>query len=98
MSLLDKVSPVITGCPGEQIGSTGIGSATAVVSWIPPSATDNSGIQTLTTTHEPGSAFPIGLTTVTYTSTDPSGNTMECTFDVNVRGEIILRQGIVRNV
>jgi hypothetical protein len=32
----------------------------------------------------PGSTFPVGATTVTCTATDASGNTAQCTFQVNV--------------
>ena len=34
--------------------------------------------------HNPGDTFSVGTTTVTYTATDASGNTAECTFDVTV--------------
>ena len=63
--------------------------ATGTVSWTAPTATDNSGTQTLTSTHNPGDSFPVGTTTVTYTSTDGSGNTVTCTFSVDVNGELL---------
>lgn len=31
-----------------------------------------------------GSVFPLGTTTVTYSATDPSGNTAQCSFDITV--------------
>ena len=88
-NLSDKERPTITGCPGAQSANTAPGSATANVPWTEPTATDNSGNQTLTQTHQPGSPFPIGITTVTYTSTDPIGNTATCSFDVTVKGRSI---------
>ena len=78
---------MISGCPSTQNANTGSGVATATVSWTPPNATDNSGTQTLSSDYSPGDSFPIGTTTVTYTSTDESGNTNTCTFDVVVSGE-----------
>ena len=78
---------MISGCPITQNASTDSGMATAAVSWTPPNATDNSGTQTLSSDYSPGDSFPIGTTTVTYTSTDESGNTNTCTFDVVVSGE-----------
>ena len=78
---------MISGCAVTQNAGTDIGMATAGVSWTPPTATDNSGTQTLTSTHNPGDTFSIGTTTVTYTSTDDSANTNTCTFDVVVSGE-----------
>ena len=83
----DVEDPVITGCPGTQTGVTDSGIATGTVSWTAPTATDNSGTHTLTSTHNPGDSFPIGTTPVTYTSTDAAGNTDICTFDVIVNGE-----------
>ena len=62
--------------------------ATGTVSWTAPTATDNSGTQTLTSDYNPGDSFPIGTTTVTYTSTDAAGNTATCSFDVIVTGEL----------
>ena len=85
--LLDVDGPVISGCPSTQTGVTDSGIATGTVSWTAPTATDNSGTQTLTSTHNPGDSFPVGTTTVTYTAIDADGNTATCTFDVVVNGE-----------
>ena len=60
---------------------------TASVSWPKPLATDNSGIQTLTSTHNPGSSFSIGVTVVSYTSVDPFGHETTKTFSVTVEGK-----------
>ena len=83
----DVEDPLITGCPGTQTGVTDSGIATGTISWTAPTATDNSGTQTLTSTHSPGDSFPVGTTTVTYTATDPDGNAVTCTFDVVVNGK-----------
>ena len=66
--------------------NTDVGLPTANVSWMEPTVTDNSGFFTLTTNHTSGSAFAIGVTTVTYTATDPSGNTAGYSFDITVQG------------
>ena len=50
-------------------------------------ATDNSGIQTLTSSHRSGSIFPVGSTPVVYTSTDATGNKEMQTFVVIVKGK-----------
>ena len=60
--------------------------AAAEVTWTEPTATDNSGIVTLTSSHSPGSTFDIGTTTVTYTATDDAFNTVSDTFTVTVEG------------
>ncbi|NP_999830.1 egg bindin receptor 1 precursor [Strongylocentrotus purpuratus] len=80
----DNENPVISGCPSDQNVTTDIGNATAVVIWTPPTATDNSGSQTLTSTNNPGDDFPIGNNTVTYSASDDAGNTETCTFFVVV--------------
>ena len=73
-SSVDVEKPVIS-IENENItGYTSNGEDTAVVDWTEPSATDNSGVQTLTSSHSPGSVFPVGKTVIQYTSTDSSGN------------------------
>ena len=86
----DNEKPVFDKCPGDQDVTTDIGYPTAVVNWTQPTATDNSGIQTLTSTHNSGENFTIGNNTVTYTATDDAGNTEICTFFVIVSGKCLL--------
>ncbi len=80
----DTVKPIIVNCPSNiSLTTTG---TTAVATWIAPTATDNcaptpSVIGSATT----GTAFPIGVTTVTYTAADAKGNTaIPCTFTITV--------------
>ena len=56
------------------------------VYWTEPTAFDNSGVQTLTSSHQPGDVFAVGNTTVTYTATDASGNMVIESFTVMVIG------------
>src|SRR5690606_25463606 len=79
----DKTNPIITGCPST-LTATANASCQAVVSWTAPSATDNCGTVTLTSSHTSGSVFPIGTTPVIYTATDGAGNISTCTFNVVV--------------
>jgi hypothetical protein len=55
-----------------------------VVHFTAPTATDNCGVASLTTTHQPGSRFPVGVTTVTYTAEDSAGNRTTGSFRVTV--------------
>ena len=82
----DNTDPVIRDCPSDQTAITDSESPTATVSWTEPTATDNRGDQTLTSEYSPGDVFEIGTTEVTYTSTDPAGNSATCTFNVIVTG------------
>ena len=62
-----------------------IGTPETMVSWIEPTATDNSGsVNRASRSHSPGQLFAIGTTEVTYTFVDPSGNEASCTFSVIV--------------
>ena len=85
---LDSFDPVIEGCPSDQLSSTASNSCNAMVSWIAPVATDNCGISSFTSTHNPGDTFPLGKTTVTYTATDNNGQTTTCSFQVEVVDDI----------
>ncbi|WP_158644006.1 T9SS-dependent choice-of-anchor J family protein [Pseudobacter ginsenosidimutans] len=78
----DQTAPVIS-CPANiTVGTSG--SCTANASFT-VNATDNcGGTVTVTTLPVSGSAFPIGVTTVTATATDACGNQSTCTFTVTV--------------
>ncbi len=85
VTLEDHQPPVITGCPADTvITETYPGDNSAVVSWTEPTATDNCGINSLTSSHQPGSTFSKGVTTVTYTAIDHAGNLQTCSFNVEV--------------
>ena len=55
-----------------------------MVTWTPPTATDNVGVASVTCDPTSGSVFPVGTTAVTCTATDLAGNTSTCTFNVTV--------------
>jgi hypothetical protein len=79
----DQTAPVIT-CPANITVTTPIGSCTAVVTFA-VTATDNcGGTVTIVSSPASGTAFPIGVTTVTSTATDACGNSSTCTFTVTV--------------
>ncbi|XP_041454248.1 mucin-17-like isoform X7 [Lytechinus variegatus] len=80
----DEEGPVISGCPGNILRTVLDDTTGGVINWTPPVATDNSGeeVQLLSNPPTPGSYFPIGTTTVTYSYSDGAGNIRECTFDI----------------
>ena len=82
----DYEKPVILNMPANITQDTDISSATAVVSWVEPNASDNSGSQTLTSSHSTGSSFSIGVTSVEYTAIDPSGNIAVSVFLIDIKG------------
>jgi len=84
VTIQDLQFPSITGTPGNLTVFTPSTSCNAVASWVAPIASDNCPGVVLTTTNLPGSVFPLGTTTVTYTAVDASGNTTTTSFTVTV--------------
>jgi gliding motility-associated-like protein len=82
----ENTFPVIEDCPPDIVVS-GNANCQATVSWVPPIVSDNCQGVTLTSTHTSGSTFEAGMTTVTYTATDASGNVTTCSFNVEVRDQ-----------
>ncbi len=81
----DYTSPTFTSCPSSQTINNDPGNCIGFPNWLNPAATDNCDNNVaITGTHDAGDPFPIGVTTVTYTATDNSGNTTPCTFDITV--------------
>lgn len=56
----------------------------ATVSWIEPTAVDSCGSSVLSSSHSPDTVFQVGVTPVTYTATDDSGNISQVSFNVTV--------------
>lgn len=84
LHIVDSIPPVIA-CTNDLSQTVNTGVTGTTVTWTEPTATDNSGIVSLTSrTHAPGSFFPVGTTQVTYTFTDGAGNSASCTFSVTV--------------
>jgi uncharacterized protein YjdB len=82
----DTEDPVINNCISNTVygSNNDPGTCGAIVTWTPPTASDNSGSVDLESNFEPGDFFPVGTTRVTYTATDPAGNQATCSFDVTV--------------
>jgi len=84
ITLIDDEAPEIIPCPSNYIVDTDPGLCEAVVTWTPFTYFENCGVPIVTNSHNPGDAFPVGTTTVTYTATDASGNSSSCIFNVIV--------------
>ena len=74
------MAPTLTNCPSNRTGT----SISTPITWIAPTATDACGAVQLTSTHQPGSTFPNGPTTVVYTAADNCGNSVNCSFTVTI--------------
>ena len=64
------------------------GLAVASVSWSDAVAADNTGSLSVSSDIVSGSNFTVGVTTVTYNTTDPSGNPSTCSFTVTISGKM----------
>ena len=71
--------------------NTAPGQPYASVSWVVPTATDNSGNDPTPTVtpsgYNPPMQLNIGTYPVTYTATDAAGNTATLSFTITVRGQ-----------
>jgi gliding motility-associated-like protein len=83
VSVTDNLPPVISNCPVD-ITSPAAANCKAIVSWSPPTASDNCTLASLTSSHNPGFEFDLGTTRVTYTAQDNAGNVVSCGFNVTV--------------
>ncbi len=79
----DETMPVISGLPANLELLAGA-NCQAVGSWAAPTFSDNCGIKGSAVSHPAGTAFGLGVTTVTYTVEDNSGNTAQASFTVTV--------------
>lgn len=82
VTVQDDVPPSIT-CPANIVKSTDAGVCAATVQFT-PTGQDNCGSVTITSNPPSGTSFPKGVTTVTVTATDASGNSSNCAFTVTV--------------
>jgi HYR domain-containing protein len=89
VTVVDTQPPTIT-CPANitvvtnQDCAAAGGGACQVVTFPPPTATDNCPGVTTACVPPSGTCLPPGVTTVTCTATDASGNTATCSFTVTV--------------
>ncbi|GAB3337708.1 hypothetical protein GCM10027429_22480 [Marivirga atlantica] len=83
----DVTAPTFTNCPSD-IQVVADNNCEASANWSVPVAADNCDEQIqIVSSHAPGNKFPLGITEVTYTATDLSGNSTTCTFSVIVEDE-----------
>ena len=87
ITVIDNENPVISGMPANISLTSSTGNPTTcaqVATWTPPTATDNCGVTSFTSTHGSGASFPVGVTIVTYTAVDAATNTTTASFTVTV--------------
>ncbi len=79
IDLKDSTAPVFWDCPDDIWVTSG-----NIATWIEPIATDECGIDHVSSNYTSGSTFPVGTTEVIYTAYDACGNASTCWFSVVV--------------
>jgi hypothetical protein len=84
VTVVDTTPPTIT-CPANITATTANpGAACATVTYMTPTASDNCPNPAVNCVPPSGSCFPAGVTTVTCTASDGSGNPASCSFTISV--------------
>ena len=104
ITVIDDEDPTII-CPEDITVNTNPGVCEALITIPTPEANDNCGIESLVNsfngTADASGIYPVGTTTVTWTATDLSGNSVTCTMTVTVNDNeiptIICPENIVVN-
>lgn len=83
VTVRDTTAPSVS-CPADIVVNAAPGASTAAVNF---NVTANDTVSAVTVTSSPasGSAFPVGVTTVSVTARDAAGNTSTCSFTVTVK-------------
>ncbi|XP_028329615.1 sushi, von Willebrand factor type A, EGF and pentraxin domain-containing protein 1 isoform X2 [Gouania willdenowi] len=85
VTVIDTEPPFIDRCrspPAVQATNT-----ETPVTWEIPQFSDNSGGRlSVTSTHSPGSGFPVGESVVQYVASDAAGNSRTCNLTITVQG------------
>ena len=82
--IADNEAPTISSLSGDLSSANDLGSCGAFMFWSEPRGDDNCNLLSLTSTHQSGSFFDVGTTTVTYTATDIYGNEFAQSFDITI--------------
>jgi hypothetical protein len=84
ITVTDTEAPVIHDLPASMTQTADAGTCGATIMWAAPTTTDNCPGAALSSTHQPGENFPVGTTTVTYTSDDANGLSSSGSFDITI--------------
>ena len=81
---LGNSPPLLQFMPNNVSVNNAAGTCGNVATWGSPLAVDDQNCVTVTSTHNSGDTFPVGVTTVTYTATDAQGLTATASLTVTV--------------
>src|SRR5690606_35014806 len=84
VTVVDNEAPVIN-CPDDILVEVDEGKNYATVTFPDATATDNCSALVIQTMGDPsGSQFAVGDHTIEFTATDPTGNSLSCSFTITV--------------
>ena len=83
VTVIDQQLPQII-CPASQNLTTPFCTHGKIVTFSPPTVTDNCPMVTYSCSRQSGEFFFCGSTTIICTATDMSGNTSSCSFQINI--------------
>lgn len=86
ISIVDTIAPTLTSCPEDIVILLPDGATGAIATYVLPTAQDVCGDVTITQTEglASGVEFPAGITTNTFSITDPCGNEIICSFTITI--------------
>ena len=84
VTVVDDEAPLIFDAPADLIVQSDAGECGALVSWQSPLTSDNCQVVDFGTVSANGGFYPVGTTSITYTSTDSNGNSALASFNVTV--------------
>ncbi|XP_022079485.1 hyalin-like [Acanthaster planci] len=87
VTVIDEEPPVLI-CPNDNVTSTDAGEIFATITLQPRNLTDNDGNRPTLMSNASSNMFNIGLTIITLTAEDGSGNTNNCTFTITVQDDV----------
>ena len=93
----DTISPTIT-CPLDVVVPAVPGACNAAASFSATTSDNSSAPPAISYSIEPGTSFPIGVTSVTVSAVDASGNSSSCNFSVTVTPAIVDVQWAVGSI
>lgn len=90
VTVADTTAPTLTNCPPPFFIVLPDNDCDTLLTWTPPTVTDNCGFGglLLISNVESGTLFFPGDTMVVYTATDSSGNTATCFFSIGIRDAV----------
>jgi gliding motility-associated-like protein len=89
LTVRDKIPPVFSNYAVEVEAPSVQETCSANVTWAQPTITDNCGVLSWKSTHNPGDPFPVGITRVTYEALDVNGNQSTCDINIVVKNGIL---------